>query len=250
MKSAAILAAKEAGKILMRNFGKKLKFRSKGKEGLVSEVDIACDKKIKEIISKKYPDHNFVTEESPPTNKKSEYTWYIDPLDGTHNYLHGIPLFGVSIALEKNKQIVLGVIYLPYYDELFVAEKGKGAYCNGKRIRVSINDNVFNSFVVVSAMFRHTREKGIALLKKISGTVYDIRMYGCAVFHLLLVAKGNIDAYLITTTTPWDISAGLLLVSEAGGSYTDWKGKQVNHLSTEFLISNGKIHNQLLKLLR
>lgn len=137
MKSTVIKAAKEAGKVLMKNYGKIKNIKTKEKNSYVTNIDLESEKTIFSIIRKKFPEHNIISEESGSLNKKSEYTWYIDPLDGTHNYINNIPIFGVSIALAQNKIVKYGAICLPYFNEFYIAEKGKGAFLNGKRIKVS-----------------------------------------------------------------------------------------------------------------
>ena len=137
MKSTAIRAAKEAAKIIVANFNKIKHISKKGEGDYFTNVDILAEEKIISIIQRRFPKHNILSEEAGLIDKNSEFTWLVDPLDGTHNYMHGLPLFGVSVGLEHKKKIIMGVIYLPMLDELFVAERGKGAFLNGKRIKVS-----------------------------------------------------------------------------------------------------------------
>ncbi|HLD87072.1 MAG TPA: inositol monophosphatase family protein, partial [Candidatus Nanoarchaeia archaeon] len=138
MRQTAILAARKAGALLLRHFGKKIPgIRKKEGKSLVTDLDIACNDLIVGMIKKRFPTHNIITEETSPINQQSQYTWHIDPIDGTHNFIRGIPLFGVSIACARNGKVELGVIYLPLFRKMYVAQKGKGAFLNGKRIRVS-----------------------------------------------------------------------------------------------------------------
>jgi len=154
MKELAITAAKEAGKILLDGFGKIKRVDTKGIRDLVSNVDIASEKKIIETIKTRYPDHNILCEESDSHITNSDYKWIIDPLDGTHNYIYGLSTYGVSIALEYKGELVLGVIYVPYSNEMFWAERGKGAYLNNERLRVS--DRKLDEAMVVFDSTLHT----------------------------------------------------------------------------------------------
>tara|TARA_Y100000310_G_scaffold70474_1_gene66150 strand:- start:9375 stop:10127 length:753 start_codon:yes stop_codon:yes gene_type:complete len=250
MKSLAIKAAKGAGKILMKNFGKVKSVRVKDQESYVTNVDLESEKFIISTIREKYPDHDIVSEESGRLNKKSDYRWYIDPLDGTHNYIHKLPMFGVSIGLEYKGKIILGVIFLPYFNELYVAEKGKGAFLNGKKIKVSNKKMLKKSFIITDLVLRYLPEKKIDMLNKLKGSVYDIRVLGSAVYGYTSVAKGNADAYITIYTYPWDVAAGALIVEEASGKVTDFKGNGWDANTGKFISSNKKIHDQLVKVLR
>ncbi|MBI2208935.1 inositol monophosphatase [Candidatus Woesearchaeota archaeon] len=250
MKSLIIKAAKDAGKLLMRNYGKVKYVREKDQESYFTNVDVESEKLIISAIRKNFPGHNIISEESGNANKASEYTWYIDPLDGTHNYIKKFPLFGTSIALEHKGQVKFGAINLPYFNELYFAEKGRGAFLNGKRIRVSSQKNIKKSFVVTDLALRHYPEDKIRIIKKLKGKVYDLRVLGCAVYDYAMIARGSADAYITRYTNAWDMAAGGLIVEEAGGRVTDFDGKRWNTNMSRFVSSNGKIHGQLLKVLR
>ena len=151
MKDFTINLAKEAGKILMNDFGRLKTIKKKGQNDFVTNADYESEKFIISKIQGKYPEHSILSEEKGEIKNDSDYEWYIDPLDGTTNFVHGLPMFGVSIGLAKKGESILGVIYLPFFNEMYVAEKGKGAYLNGKKIHVSDNSDVKNSLVNMSS---------------------------------------------------------------------------------------------------
>src|SRR3989338_5624172 len=169
MKNIAVRAAKAAGKVLLDNFGKIKTKTHKGHElGFVTNVDIAAEKKIFSVIRKKYPKHNILSEEEGFIDNNSGYKWVIDPLDGTHNYIHSLPIFGTSIALEHKGDVKLGVIYLPMLNQLFVAEKGNGAFLNGKRIKVSDTDELKHSMLLFEGSLHMQWDKKKEFLDKVA----------------------------------------------------------------------------------
>ena len=250
MKNLAIQVAKQSGKSLMKNYGKVKFVKVKDKLSYVTNADLESEKIILSAIRKKYPNHDIISEESGKLNKKSDYRWYIDPLDGTHNYINKIPLFGVSIGLEFKNKMILGVIYLPYFNELYVAEKGKGSFMNGKKIKVSDKKNLKKSFIVTDLVLHYIPGKKIKMLDKLKGFVHDMRVLGSAVYGYAAVAKGSADAYLAPCTNPWDVAAGALIVEEALGKVTDFSGNKWKPEMNNFISSNKKIHRELLKLLK
>lgn len=250
IKDLALKAAKQAGKILLKHYGKVKSIRAKDNLSYVSNVDVESEKYIISAIRKKYPEHDIISEESGRLNKKSDYIWHIDPLDGTHNYINNIPLFGVSIALEFKGKIIFGVINLPYFNELYVAEKGKGSFLNGKRIKVSDKKALKKSFIVVDLVLRHNPEKKIKFLKKLKGNIHDLRVLGSAVVAVAYIARGSADAYLVQQTNSWDISAGFLLIEEAGGRVTGFNGDKWNPYRDKFIASNQILHNELLEVFK
>ena len=249
MKSFIINIARDAGKVLMAHYGKVRYVREKDRKSYFTNVDLESEKLIISAIRKKFPGHNIISEESGNANKDSEYTWYIDPLDGTHNYIKKLPLFGTSIALEHLGQVEFGAINLPYFNELYFAEKGRGAFLNGKRIRVSGQKNIRRAFVVTDLALRYYPSDKIRMIKKLKGKVYDLRVLGCAVYDYAMIARGSADAYITRYTNAWDMAAGALIVEEAGGKVTDFDGKRWNTGMSRFVSSNGKMHGQLLKIL-
>jgi myo-inositol-1(or 4)-monophosphatase len=249
MKDLAIAAAKEAGKILMGNFGKIERVDTKDVRDLVSNVDIAAESKIIELIKAQYPDHGILCEESEEKTTDSEYKWIVDPLDGTHNYIYGIRIFGVSIALEYEGEIVLGVINLPYSGEIYLAEKGKGAYLNGKQIQVSTR--AIESALVIYDSTLHT-DKAIktGVLDALVDRTFGLRISGSAVRNLTHIANGSADLVVEYSDKPWDFAAGGLMVEEAGGTMTTLDGDRWSPYIQGYLASNGKFHDQILQLLR
>ena len=244
-RSVALDAAKKAGKILLHYFGKKENIREKFNKTLVSEADIQANEIIIKTIRKNFPEHRILSEETGFEDSKSDYKWVIDPLDGTHNFLHGIPLFGTSIALEHKNEIILGVLYFPIMKMVAVAEKGKGAFLNGKKLRVSGRKVMDHSFIAFEYAYTNRKEK-VSFLGRFTHTTIDFRNFGSAIYDLLLVACGKCDGFVILSTHEWDIAAGFLLVEEAGGMITDLKGKKWSISEDKFVISNGKIHARLL----
>lgn len=247
-KQTAIKAAKEAGKVLMKYYGKGLKGRVKFTDNLVSKADLESEKKVISIIKSKYPKHSILSEECGKKNNDPEFRWIIDPLDGTHNYLHGIPIFAVSIALEYKKEIILGVIFLPYLDQLYVAEKGKGAFMNGKRIRVSKLNKLKHAMMLYDGGLNKDKKEKLEALGKLADSVFRIRILGAACVDLVYVANGDADVYAVHSTNPWDVAAGLLIVEEAGGKLTHLDGSKYYPCNEGFVASNGKLHKGIINI--
>ena len=185
-------------------------------------------------------------EETGFEDKKSDYKWVIDPLDGTHNFIHQIPIFGTSIALEYRNKVVVGVLNFPLLKILAVAEKGKGTFVNGKRAGVSNKGSLDYSFISVD-YGQYDRKQRLKMMENFGSKNIDFRSFGAAVYELLLVACGNSDAYIISSTNEWDVAAGILLIEEAGGKITDLKGHEWAFAKKNFLMSNGILHNKILK---
>ena len=251
MKDLAIAAAKEAGRILIENFGKIERVDTKAVKELVSNVDIAAEKKIIEVIKSKYPDHGILCEESAEEITDSDYKWIIDPLDGTHNYIYGINIFGTSIALEYKGEIVLGVINMPFASELYCAEKGKGAYLNGEPI--SVSERTMEEALVIfdSTLDELHGEKAdkIGFLAVLVDKIFGLRMTGSAVRNLAHVANGSVDMVVEYSDKPWDFAAGGLLIEEAGGKMTTLHGDKWSPYVQGYLGSNGKFHDEIVQLL-
>jgi len=245
----AVKAAKEAGKILLDNFKKPIKVKSKEDKSLVTNIDLAAERKIVELIKEKYPQDNILSEENKFKISDSDFRWIIDPLDGTHNYIHQIELFGTSIALEFKNEIILGVIYLPVTKKLYVAEKNKGTYLNGRRINVS-QRKLENSTMVYDSSIRYNKKPALSTLEKIADRVFNIRMLGSSVYHLSYIAEGKIDLDIEFNDKLWDFAAGLLLIEEAGGKATDFAGKKWNSKTKGYIASNGIIHRDVLKIIK
>ncbi len=248
MKEVMVKAALEAGNLVMNNFHKKHEIHEKSHQDFVTETDKASEKLIKEIIKSHFPDHNIVSEESHRENRGSEYTWFIDPVDGTHNFMKGIPLFGVNIALMKNEEIILGVMNLPALDMFLVAEKGKGCFINDKKVHVS--DKSFEDALFVTSTHLKDHKNISDQIVKVANETFSLRTLGCAALDTLLVANGGCDFYLCHNVKPWDIAPGIIAVKEAGGKVTDYKGDKPSVWMADLIFSNKKTHGDLLRCLK
>ena len=241
-------AALTAGEILMDNFGKARELEKKADGSLVTNVDIEVDRKIVGLIRDKFPEHSILTEETPEISGSSEYRWIIDPLDGTHNYLYGIDVFGVSICVTHLDKPVIGIIYLPATKQLYYCEKGRGAYLNGKRIKVS-RRKLKDACIAHNSSFRRDSKRMLEGFRRLIPSVFNIRMLGSCVADLARVADGKVDADIEYNVKPWDIYGGALIVEEAGGRVTDFSGKPWYLSRGPYIASNGLIHDELQKLL-
>lgn len=250
----AIEAAREAGKLLKLHAGKPRQVETKSGEesNLVTEIDRKSEETIIRIIRSRYPSHDVLAEESGSHEKKSDYRWIIDPLDGTINFTHGVPIFCVSIALEYKGTVILGVIYDPNLDELFTAEKGKGAFLNSRPIHVSKTAKLRESLLVTGFPYNvqsnpdHAIERFVAFLQEARA----VRRLGSAALDLCYVAAGRFDGFWEVSLNPWDIAAGVLILEEAGGTYTDFRGFPSTIYTKPLLTSNGLIHNQMIEVLK
>ncbi len=247
-KKVLLSASKQAGKVLLKYFGRNQDIEKKSNRSLVSKADLEANKIIIQTIKENFPKHSILSEETGFEDNGSDYKWVIDPIDGTHNFLRGIPIFGVSIALEYQNEAVLGVLHFPILKLTASAEKGKGAFLNGKRLKVSSKADLSYSFILYEFVSA-TRHKSIEFLKRIAHETLDIRNFGSAIYELILVASGQCDAYVIFSTNEWDIAAGMLLIQEAGGKITDLRGNDCKPSNGNFIMSNGKIHGSLMQYL-
>lgn len=252
IKKTAILAAKNAGRMLLKrfdNFDRKTVKLKSGHE-ILTQADLAAEAEILKVIKKNFPEHRILSEESGENEKKSDYLWVVDPLDGTTNFSMHNPLWAISIGILYKGKLVFGVTFAPFLKELYVAEKGRGATRNGKKMTVSKTKKgkILNTFC------HSNREKDIKRAikyythQKING--FDCRQMGSASLELAFTACGRVESIAITGAHAWDVAAGILMVREAGGRATDFKGKAWKLDSYDMLASNGKIHNDLLKVLK
>ena len=248
-KRIAIKACKEAGRILLNNFGKTIKIRSKGDRDLVTDIDKKAEEIIIKLIKKNFPKDDILSEESHYLSSGAEFKWIIDPIDGTHNYVHNIEIFGTSVALEFEGKIVVGVIYMPWTDELYTARKGKGAYCNGNRITVS-RRKIKEATIVYDSSIRYNKRQMLKGLNRLVDRIFNVRMFGSSVRSLTYLAEGKVDAEIEFNDKVWDFAAGLLLVEEAGGKATDFKGKSWDVNVKGYIASNGIIHKKILKMIK
>jgi myo-inositol-1(or 4)-monophosphatase len=251
--TVAIESAKEAGRFLKLNLGKVKNIESKKEEiNLVTEIDKGSEKKIIDFLKSRFPNHSILAEESGETNLGSDFKWIIDPLDGTTNYTHSFPVFCVSIALEFKGEVILGVVYDPNLDELFYAEKGKGAFLNGKRISVSKTDKLIKSMLATGFPYnvKENPDNCIEHFVNFLMEVQAIRRLGSAALDLVYVACGRLDGFWEVNLNPWDTAAGKIIVEEAGGKVTDFYGNDFNIYTKGIVASNGLIHEQMLEVIK
>jgi len=244
----AIKAALEAGKILQKHQETEIERIVKEDKSMVTLADTESEEVIKKIISKNFPEHSVVGEETDAIKTKSPYTWYIDPIDGSRNFAHKIPFFAVSIALLQEEDIIIGVVYNPATNSLFFAEKGKGAFLNGKKIHVSKADR--DKCIVTVAVGRNSSQllRRNLLHDLPENVVSSVRDFGCTALDLALVARGSIEADIKIGFKTYDAASGILLIMEAGGIVTGLNGEKWK-LSDEgsFIASNGVFHNVLVE---
>ena len=248
----ATLAALKAGDILRKGFGSAMDFETKeGRHNLVTEWDRRSEEAIIETIKDHFPDHDFLAEERGASKEHpTGIQWIIDPLDGTVNFFHHIPMFCVSIAAAFRSDILSGVVYHPLLNELFIAEKEKGAYLNGKRLKVSATD-VLDHSIAATGFPYNVHENPLNCLDHFSQFAkmgVPIRRIGSAALDLSYVAAGRFDLFWEASLKPWDYAAGKLLIEEAGGSFTNFEGKEYTALTEGSIIaSNGKLQDQMIK---
>jgi myo-inositol-1(or 4)-monophosphatase len=248
-------AARKAARTLRRDFGEveQLQVSLKGPANFVTAADRKAEETLRAELTKARPGYGFLGEESgrhPGTD--TTHTWIVDPLDGTTNFLHGIPQFAISIALERDDAIVAGVIYNPITDDLFTAERGKGAFLNDKRLRVAARRGLANAVIACGLPHRGRGdlELGLKELGAIQDKVAGLRRFGSAALDLAFVAAGRFDGYWERNISSWDIAAGLLMVREAGGFVTDLDGKDAMFVKQHVVAGNEMIHREMLALLK
>jgi len=242
--------AKQAGSVVREGFGKNFKIDYKTSENnLVTEVDKASEKLITDFITKKYPVHSILAEEGSGTKNNSEYLWVVDPLDGTTNFAHGLPIFSVSIGVQKNNVTIAGVVYDVMNDIVYSAEKDSGAFAGSQKMIVNRTSKLEHSLLVTGFPYNiaenpeNAFQKFEALTRKARG----VRRLGSAAIDFCFVASGIFEGFWEVHLHPWDLCAGQLIVEEAGGLVTDFKGNEIDIYSKKILASNGIIHNQIIK---
>jgi myo-inositol-1(or 4)-monophosphatase len=249
--SVAREAALKAGGILRDNIRGIREITLKGDINLVTEMDMRSERVVVETLLASFPGHGIMAEEGTRIQGNSGFTWIIDPLDGTTNYAHGYPCFSVSIALEQEGEIVLGVVYDPMRGELFTAQKKKGAFLNGKPIKVSGIETLIKSLLATGFPYdRKVSEKNnMDYFHDLLMASQEVRRDGSAALDLCSVASGRFDGFWELKLKPWDVAAGILIVLEAGGRISDFSGTKFSIHDDEILASNGKIHGHLLEIL-
>ena len=245
-------AARRAGNILRENIHGIREISYKGDINLVTEMDMRSERIVVETILASFPDHGIIAEEETSIRNESGYRWIIDPLDGTTNYAHGYPCFSVSIALEHEGDVIAGVVYDPMRDELFAARKGAGAFLNGKQIRVTSVDTLIRSLLATGFPYdRKVSEKNnMDFFHDLLMASQEVRRDGSAALDLCYVASGRFDGFWELKLKPWDVAAGSLIVTEAGGTISDFSGRRFNIHDEEILATNGRIHQPMVDILQ
>jgi myo-inositol-1(or 4)-monophosphatase len=250
-----VQAAMKAGRSLARDFGEvqNLQVSLKGPGDYVSQADRKAEEIIYAELSKARPGYSFLMEERGAVEGDDpQHRWIVDPLDGTTNFLHGIPIFSISIALERQGQIVAGVIYNPAMDELYTAERGGGAFMNDRRLRVAARSKLSDAVIGTGVPHLGRGHHGMALieLKNVMGETAGIRRLGSAALDLAYVAAGRMDGFWENWLSPWDIAAGILMVREAGGFCSDGTGGQHMFENGTIVAGNEAIHKALVKTIQ
>lgn len=237
--------------MLKESYGKALNISYKGKLDLVTDVDHCSEDVIVGFLSREFPDHGILAEERSEVSGQSSYRWILDPLDGTTNYAHGYPFFCVSLALEHENKIVWGSVLDPLRDELFTAEMGKGAFLNNTRIKVSSTNILERAFLCTGFPYdiHENPDNNLDHFANFATAAQAIRRDGAAALDLCYVGMGRFDGFWEMQLKPWDIAAGCLVVTEAGGAVTDFNGMQGNMKKGEVLASNALIHQEMINII-
>ncbi|MFQ5442524.1 MAG: inositol monophosphatase family protein [Thermodesulfobacteriota bacterium] len=251
IQKAAIEMALAAGTMLRENLGHAGRVDFKGEVNIVTEMDRRSEALLISEIKRRFPGHGVLTEESEGLESASGKRWIIDPLDGTTNYSHGFPVFCVSVAFEESAGVVSGVVYNPMLDELFTAQRGRGAALNGKKILVSKTASLGASLLATGFPYdlRTSKKNNFDHFKNFSLRAQAIRRAGAAALDLCYVAAGRFDGFWEMKLSAWDTAAASLIVTEAGGRVTDFKGNEFSNYQPECLASNGLIHDEMLGVL-
>jgi len=254
MLNIAVRAARRAGSLINRASldGSALEVKSKRAHDYVTQVDRAAEEAIMEVVRKAYPEHGFLAEESGASAQPAEYRWIIDPLDGTTNFIHGFPQYCVSIAVEQRGALAHAVVYDPLKNELFTASKGRGAFLNDRRIRVSKCTRMQEALVGTGFPFKELERVDLYLrqLKRLMSSTSGVRRAGAAALDLAYVACGRLDAFWELGLSPWDMAAGALLIQEAGGLVGDLSGESEFMESGDICAATPKLFPPLLEALR
>ena len=250
-----VKACRKAAKTIIRDFGEieKLQVSVKGPGDFVTNCDKKVEKILIEELHKARPDYSIISEESGKITKNESFKWIIDPIDGTANFLHGIPHFAISIGLESNKEIICGIIYDPIKDEMFTAEKGRGSYLNNQRVRVSSRSKLKDCIIFTGGPKHNSADKEL-ILKEYnnfsSKVLIPIRKLGSASLDMAYVAAGRCDGFWQRNLNYWDFAAGIILIKEAGGFVTDFSGKNEYIENKTILATNSKINEQMVEILK
>ena len=249
-----VKACRKASKTLIRDFGEieKLQVSLKGPGDFVTASDKKVEKILIEELQKARPNYSILSEEIGEINNDVSFKWIIDPIDGTANFLHGIPHFAISIGLEHNKEIICGIIYDPIKDEMFAAEKGQGAYLNNQRMRVSSRSKLKDCIIFTGGPKRESKDRDLSLKEYnsfSSKVLIPIRKLGSASLDMAYVAAGRCDGFWQRNLNYWDIAAGIIIVKEAGGFVTDFYGNNEYIQNKTILVTNSKIDKEMIEVL-
>ena len=253
--ATAVEIVLRAGDIQMSRQRSGFRIDKKGIRDLVTEVDVECERMCRSVIADRFPDHDILAEElssGPGQPAAARYRWVFDPVDGTTNYAHGLPIFCASLALEVDGHPEVGAIYDPTRKELFTAERGEGAYLNGTPLAVSDATDVLESLLVTGFPYDVHKRAGelVGLFAAFLGRARAVRRLGSAALDLCYVAAGRFEAFWEQHLKPWDVSAGVLLVTEAGGRVTGMDGSPFSATAGHLVASNGGIHDEMLAIIR
>ena len=251
IRKVALRAAKEAGAILREGLEQARTIEYKGDKNIVTDVDRRSEEAIAALVRRELPGHSLVSEEGTRLQGNSGYCWFVDPLDGTTNYAHGYPCFSVSIGVEKDGELVYGVVYDPTLEEVFTAERGEGAFLNGKRLRVSAVSRLSNSLLATGFPpdVATADENNLNHFENFIKQAQAVRRPGSAALDLCYVAAGRFDGFWELRLNAWDVAAGALLVTEAGGRVTDLRGQPFRLSKPQIVANNGLIHEEMLAVL-
>ncbi len=250
-----VKACRKAAKILIRDFGEieKLQVSRKGPGDFVTNADKKVEKILIEELMKARPDYSILSEETGQIKNDESSKWIIDPIDGTANFLHGVPHFAISIGLEKDKEIICGIIYDPIKDEMFLAEKGNGSYLNNQRIRVSARSKLKDCMIFTGGPKFDSEDKDLTIKEYnnfSSKVLVPIRKLGSASLDMAYVAAGRCDGFWQRNLNYWDIAAGIILVKESGGFVTDFNGENEYIQNKTILVTNSKINKEMMQILK
>jgi len=247
----AVEIAREASALVREFSQRNVGFELKGEHDLVTAADRASENLIVKRLQAEFPSHHIVAEEGGERAGSSEYRWYVDPLDGTTNFAHGYPFYCVSIGVEENGEQVCGVVYDPVRDELFSAARGAGAYCNGERLQVSDVQSLSHALLITGFpySFRERLDTVMHQFRQFMVESQAVRRGGAAALDLCYVAAGRLDGFWELMLQPWDTAAGRVILEEAGGRVTDFKGGPFSIYMKEILASNARIHDEMIEVL-
>lgn len=242
--------ANKASKVILKNLNKisKISYKS-GEFDLVTNVDKEVEQLILKEINLKYPNHTIISEESGKLKKDQKYKWYIDPIDGTTNFAHGYPFFCISIGFSKNDELEFGIVQVPLLNEIFTARKNKGAKLNTKSIHVSKTKKINQSLLATGFPYdrKSSQINNLKNFCNLTLKTQGVRRAGAAAIDLCYVACGRLDGFWEIKLSPWDVAAGVLIIKEAGGKITNFKGNKFNVNDRTIVATNGLIHKELIR---